>query len=83
MNLERRDSLNNQKPSSLFWSWGAYVFLPINIIIGTIISKEGASIEEMLWALILALVLNTNSENPLKTSTLTKIISFNHYRKKP
>ena len=36
---------------------GCICFLPINIIIGTIISKEGASIEEMLWALILALVL--------------------------
>jgi len=46
-----------QKPSSLFWSWGAYVFLPINIILGTIISSNGASIEELLISLFLALFI--------------------------
>lgn len=46
-----------QKPSSLFWSWGAYVFLPINIIIGTIISTNGASIEELLISSFVALFI--------------------------
>ena len=46
-----------QKPSSLFWSWGAYVFLPINIIIGTIISSSGASIEELIISLFMALFI--------------------------
>lgn len=46
-----------QKPSSLFWTWGAYVFLPINIIIGTIISEEGATLEELLLSSIIALAI--------------------------
>lgn len=46
-----------QKPSSLFWSWGAYVFLPINIILGTIISSNGASIEELIISLFMALFI--------------------------
>lgn len=46
-----------QKPSSLFWTWGAYVFLPINIIIGTIISEEGATLEELLLSSIIALTI--------------------------
>lgn len=47
----------NQKPSSLFWAWGAYVFLPINIVVGTIILESGASIEELLISLIVALII--------------------------
>lgn len=46
-----------QKPSSLFWSWGAYVFLPINIVIGTIIFTNGASIEELIISSVIALVV--------------------------
>lgn len=46
-----------QKPSSLFWSWGAYVFLPINIILGTVISSNGASIEELIISSFMALVI--------------------------
>jgi len=46
-----------QKPSSLFWSWGAYVFLPINIILGTVMSSNGASIEELIISSFMALII--------------------------
>ena len=50
-------SMKTQTPSSLFWSWGAYVFLPVNFIIGTIISASGSSIEELLISSFIALTI--------------------------
>ncbi len=49
--------IDNQKPSTLFWTWGAYVFLPINIVIGTMLFSNGASIEEVLLSSVIALII--------------------------
>lgn len=49
--------MDTQKPSTLFGAWGAYVFLPINIVIGTMLFSERASIEELLLSSIIALII--------------------------
>ena len=49
--------IDNQKLSTLFWTWGAYVFLPINIVIGTMLFSNGASIEEVLLSSVIALII--------------------------
>lgn len=46
-----------QKPSSLFWSWGAYVFLPMNIVIGSILAGKKANISELILSSMLALII--------------------------
>ncbi len=49
--------IKEQKPFTLFFSWGAYVFLPINMIIGTMIYTSGASVEELLISSLVAMTI--------------------------
>jgi len=46
---------NLERNSSVFWAWGGFVFLPINIITGFIIQKNGGTILELSISILFAL----------------------------
>jgi cytosine permease len=68
-------SKKSYKESSLFWSWGAFVLLPINFFTGVLIAQR-ASVVESLFSIFLGFVILSISIYPVVHISISNSLNY-------